>query len=80
VLKNQSCLAFDYYLERHINVDGGDEGHAAMATTLLESLCKGSEKKIEEAEMAALFAIEGRTRFWTEIHDILGSRSIGIAV
>jgi hypothetical protein len=80
VLKNQSCLAFDYYLERHINVDGGDEGHAAMATTLLESLCKGSEKKIEEAEMAALLAIEGRTRFWAEIHEILGSRSIGIAV
>jgi hypothetical protein len=74
VLKNQSCVAFDYYLERHIDVDGGEEGHAAMAAILLDSLCKGSEKKIEEAEMAALFAIEARIRFWTEIHDILTSR------
>jgi hypothetical protein len=73
VLKNQSCLAFDYYLERHINVDGGEEGHATMAATLLESLCKGSKKKLEEAEMASLLAIESRTRFWTDIHEMLSS-------
>jgi hypothetical protein len=72
VLKNHSCAAFDYYLERHINVDGGDGGHGEMATALLESLCKESEVNREEAEEAALSAIYSRAQFWDEIHEILG--------
>ena len=56
-MENQSCLACDYFLERHINVDGCEGGLLAMAETLLESLCEQSKRKREEAKLAALSAI-----------------------
>jgi hypothetical protein len=48
VLKNQYCLAFDYYLERHINVDGGTKGMRLWQRHFLKVFVKGPKKKLKK--------------------------------
>ena len=56
---------FRYYLERHIEVDGGH--HGAIALRMVERLCGDDELKWQEAERAALASIEARIRLWDAI-------------
>src|ERR1700722_11947039 len=51
---------FTYYLERHIEVDGGHHSHLAMA--MLEELCGEDDRKWEEAARSAGAALEARIR------------------
>lgn len=60
---------FYYYLERHIEVDGGEHGPAAQK--LVESLCDSDPIKFVEAEKAALSAIDARIRFWDDVEDAI---------
>jgi len=53
---------FTYYLERHIEVDGGHHSHLAMA--MLEELCGEDDRKWEEAAYSAGAALEARIRLW----------------
>ena len=53
---------FTYYLERHIEVDGGHHSHLAMA--MLEELCGEDDRKWEEAARSAGAALEARIRLW----------------
>jgi hypothetical protein len=53
---------FTYYLERHIEVDGGHHSHLAMA--MLEELCGEDDRKWEEAAHSAGAALEARIRLW----------------
>ena len=53
---------FRYYLERHIEVDGGHHGHLAMA--MLEELCGEDDAKWEAAAVSAVLALEARIRLW----------------
>jgi hypothetical protein len=53
---------FTYYLERHIEVDGGHHSHLAMA--MLEELCGEDDRKWEEAAQSAGAALEARIRLW----------------
>lgn len=65
---------FHYYLERHIHLD--EDFHGPISLFLLDELCGGEEKKLEEAQLAASRAIEARIRFWDGILDaIVSSRS-----
>lgn len=57
---------FWHYLNRHIEVDGGEHGPASIK--LIETLCDNDPVKIAEAEHAALEAISARIRFWNEVH------------
>ena len=56
---------FRYYLERHIEVDGGH--HGAIALRMVERLCGDDELKWQEAGRAALASIEARIRLWDAI-------------
>lgn len=64
---------FEYYLERHIVVDG--ESHGPMALRMLEELCADDDNRWAEATNAAKNALEARLRMWDAIeHRIVHSR------
>jgi hypothetical protein len=53
---------FVYYLERHIEVDGGHHGHLALAMT--KELCGSDAQKWQEAEEACLKSLQMRKLLW----------------
>jgi hypothetical protein len=53
---------FRYYLPRHIGLDGGE--HGPMAVRLVASLCGGDEARWQEAEEAAVTALQARRDLW----------------
>ena len=57
-----SLEAFQYYLNRHIELD--EEHHGPMAQRLLVTVCGGSDEHWAEAETAAVQALEARQRLW----------------
>lgn len=67
---------FRYYLERHIEVDGGHHSHLAMS--MLENLCGEDREKWELAVLAVKAALEARIRLWdgvvAEIEEKAGVR------
>lgn len=56
---------FQYYLERHIEVDGGH--HANLAYQMVEELCGLHEEKWEEAAQAAEASLRDRIALWDGI-------------
>lgn len=60
-----SLDTFLWYLERHIEVDG--EEHGPMALRMIAELCGEDEKKWQEAEDAAVTAIQARIALWDGI-------------
>jgi hypothetical protein len=59
---------FKYYIERHIEVDGGH--HSQLALDMVSELCGGDENKWREAAAASLKALEMRSLLWDAILDI----------
>ena len=53
---------FQYYLHRHIELDG--EQHGPMAEKLMASLCGTDDLKWRVAEDAAIAALEARAELW----------------
>ena len=60
---------FVYYLERHIELDGGD--HGPLALELICSLCGDDEKKWNEVEETAISCLQARKKLWDLILDNL---------
>ena len=56
---------FRYYLERHIEVDGGH--HGAISLRMVELLCGEDDRKWDEAAVASVAAIEARIALWDAI-------------
>lgn len=56
---------FKYYIERHIEVDGGHHSHLALE--MVESLCGDDENKWKEATAASIKALELRQVLWNAI-------------
>ncbi|PST84086.1 heme oxygenase [Pedobacter yulinensis] len=59
---NGSISKFHYYLERHIEVDGDEHSHLALAMT--EKLCHGDPQHWQEASAAAKQSLVMRIALW----------------
>ena len=60
---------FNYYLERHVEVDSTEHGPAAV--TLMNELCEHNPIKKLEAEQAAISAIKDRIAFWDQVNSCI---------
>lgn len=56
---------FQYYLERHIGLDGDE--HGPMATRLIEHLCGDDDDKWATVEQTALTSLTARKHLWDAI-------------
>ncbi len=56
---------FVYYLERHIELDGGD--HGPLALELISNLCGEDEKKWKEVEETATLSLIARKKLWDAV-------------
>ncbi|MBY0316425.1 MAG: DUF3050 domain-containing protein [Bdellovibrionales bacterium] len=63
------CPKFHHYLERHIQIDGGEHGPASIE--LVENLCNHDPVHIHEAEQAALEAIDARIKLWDDVMAVI---------
>jgi len=57
-----SISIFKYYLERHIEIDGGHHSHLALQMT--SNLCGLNEQYWEEAEQATIESLQKRIDLW----------------
>ena len=57
--------AFIYYLNRHIELDGGE--HGPLALELIADLCANDEKKWEEVEETAVKSLIARKKLWDAV-------------
>ena len=67
-----SLETFVWYLDRHIEVDGGE--HGPMALRMIAELCGDDESKWAEAEEAAVFALHSRLRLWDGITERIAAQ------
>lgn len=63
-----------HYLRRHIEVDG--DSHGPLAKQLLARLCEGLPTAEQEAETAAVAALQVRIRLWDGIHSVIAPTTI----
>ena len=68
----QQIPVFQYYLERHIHLDG--DFHGPQSLKMLDELCEGDPQKVREAEATACEALEARIRFWDGVLEAIKSR------
>lgn len=63
-----------YYIERHIEVDGGHHSHLAYEMT--EELCGNDADKWKEATEACIVALESRKLLWDSIYETIQQREL----
>ena len=56
---------FKYYIERHIEVDGGHHSHLALE--MVRELCGDDQSKWEDATNTSIKALETRSSLWDAI-------------
>ena len=60
--KEHKLDKFIYYLERHIELDGGE--HGPLALELISNLCEGDKQKWKEVEETAIACLVARKELW----------------
>ena len=63
--KNNKLDKFVYYLERHIELDGGE--HGPLALELIAQLCGKDDEKWKEVQQTAINCLIARKELWDEI-------------
>jgi len=66
---NNNLDKFVYYLERHIELDGGE--HGPLALKLVADLCEDDSQKWKEAEEVAIDCLTARKKLWDVIYSNL---------
>jgi hypothetical protein len=66
---NHGVSIFQYYLERHIEVDGGHHSHLAYQMT--SELCGNDELKWQQATEAVKAALHARINLWDSIVEVI---------
>ena len=61
-LEENKLDKFIYYLERHIELDGGE--HGPLALQLISDLCENDEVKWKEVEETAIDSLIARKELW----------------
>ena len=61
-----------YYLERHIEVDGGD--HGPISLKMMEEICGTDALKWQEATDVSIQALQKRYELWNGIEANLSSK------
>ena len=69
VKANGGLEDFRYYLNRHIELDGGE--HGPMANRLVMSLCGADEARWQIAKQTAVDSLTARREFWDGIYDLI---------
>lgn len=65
---------FKYYIERHIEIDGGHHGDLSLQMTT--TLCGENEQFWKEAELAVIQSLEKRMELWDGIFKEIENRSL----
>lgn len=71
-ITEQQAPIFHYYLKRHIALD--EDFHAPLSMRLLMHFCH-SEALLQEAEQAAIIALQARYQFWDGVLAVLPSQT-----
>ena len=69
-----NCPTLVYYLERHIQLDGDEHSHLALAC--LDSICSDDETKWNEAIEIGIKSLELRKTLWNEVQAKIISSSM----
>jgi len=73
-----SLVTYQYYLMRHIEIDG--DKHSKQAEKLLARICQRDISQWEAAEHASVVALQARLDFWDAIHaEVVSHRRQNIA-
>jgi hypothetical protein len=64
---------FKYYLERHIEVDGGH--HGILAIRMIEKLCGSDDELWQEVENIAIQSLQKRIELWDGIYEQLNNKA-----
>jgi hypothetical protein len=65
---------FKYYLDRHIEVDGGHHSHLALEMTT--ELCGNDQQKWEEITNASITALQKRIGLWDGVFDAIAATRV----
>ena len=61
----EEAPTFNYYLERHIELDR--DSHGPIAIDMVRELCGNDQIKWDEAGQAAISSIQARIKLWDDL-------------
>ena len=68
----ENLSIFKYYIERHIEVDGGHHSHLALQMTA--NLCENNKEYWQEVEKITIEALKQRVQLWNGVYNELTAK------